>query len=143
MSRIRIEPTVSFQFSTEIPVRITDLNYGGHVGNDSILSIIHEARVQFFVSKGYQELDLGGTGLIMTDAGIEFKQEIFYGELIRASVAAGGFTRVGFDLFYRLEKKTAAGLLTAILAKTGMVCYDYARKKIVFLPEAVRQQLAG
>lgn len=47
MARISIDLPSTFTFSATIPVRITDLNYGGHVGNDTILSIIHEARVQY------------------------------------------------------------------------------------------------
>ena len=47
MPRIKLELPEKLVFSTEIPVRITDINYGGHLGNDSILSIVQEARVRF------------------------------------------------------------------------------------------------
>ena len=47
MERIKISLPESFKFSTIMKIRITDLNYGGHVGNDSFLSLIHEARQQF------------------------------------------------------------------------------------------------
>src|ERR1700753_249500 len=87
-----------FTFTTEIPIRITDLNYGGHVGNDSILSILHEIRMQFLLHHEYTELSLAGTGIIMADVAIEFKNEMFYGETIKASVAAAEFSRVGFEL---------------------------------------------
>ena len=60
MARIKIELPEIFSFTTTIPIRITDLNYGGHVGNDTILSIIHEARMQFLKNAGYTELDLEG-----------------------------------------------------------------------------------
>ena len=49
-----------FTFTMAIPVRITDLNYAGHVGNDSILSLIHEIRVQFLRHHGYSEINLAG-----------------------------------------------------------------------------------
>ncbi|MBN9380537.1 MAG: acyl-CoA thioesterase [Chitinophagaceae bacterium] len=94
-----------FTFTTEIPIRITDLNYGGHVGNDSVLSILHEVRMQFLRHHGYSEMDLAGTGIIMADAAIEFRSEVFYGETLKASVAATEFSRVGFDLYYKLEKQ--------------------------------------
>ena len=60
MARIRIELPGTFKFSANIPVRITDLNYGGHVGNDTILSIIHEARAQFLKNYDYSEKDSRG-----------------------------------------------------------------------------------
>src|ERR1700733_7328949 len=106
MSRNRLLLPERFSFTTEIPVRITDLNYGGHVGNDSILSLIHEIRVQFLRHHDYGELDLAGVGLIMADVTIEFKSELFYGDYLWASVAAAEFSRVGFELYYRLEKKS-------------------------------------
>ncbi len=79
MPRIKLELPSAFSFSTKIPVRITDLNYGGHVGNDTILTFIHEARIQFLKNAGYSELDFAGVGMIMSDVMIEFKNELFYG----------------------------------------------------------------
>lgn len=143
MPRIKIEMPEFFSFNTSFPVRITDLNYGAHVGNDTVLSFIHEARVRFLKSLGYTELNLEGTGLIMSDVAIEFKKEIYYGEEIMASVAAMDFNRVGFDLVYKLEKNSGSSHILLALAKTGMVCYDYSVKKITNLPEAVRQKLAS
>src|SRR5215470_14329407 len=107
MARVKIELPEKFSFQTQIPIRITDLNYGNHVGNDTILSILHEARVQFFQKFGLAELDFAGAGLIMSDVAIEFKNEVFYGENITASVAAGEFSKATFDVFYKLEKETA------------------------------------
>ena len=130
-----------FNFSTTIPVRITDLNYGGHVGNDSILSLIHEVRVQFLRHHGYTELDLAGTGLIMADVTIEFKQELFYGEALRAAVAATEFSRVGFELYYKLEKQVGEKWVPVVLARTGMVCYNYTLKKIASVPAEVCTRL--
>src|SRR5262245_60948037 len=105
MARIKIDLPGKFSFSTNIPVRITDVNYGGHVGNDTVLSIIHEARVQFLNHYGYKELEFEGIGMIMADAGIEFKNELFYGDTVIASVAVAEFTRAGFELYYKLEKE--------------------------------------
>ena len=39
MNRIKLNLTDHFQFYVDIPIRITDLNYGGHVGNDVFLSL--------------------------------------------------------------------------------------------------------
>ena len=60
MARIKIDLPSKIAFSTNIPVRITDLNYGGHVGNDTVLTIIHEARMQFLANAGYTEMKFGG-----------------------------------------------------------------------------------
>jgi acyl-CoA thioester hydrolase len=130
-----------FPFTTQLPVRITDINYGGHVGNDSILSLIHEVRVQFLRQNGYTELDLAGVGLIMADVVIEFKNEIFYGDTLEASVAATEFSRVGFELYYKLAKKSGDKWVSVVFARTGMVCYDYKLKKIIGVPKEVCSKL--
>ena len=141
MPRTKLLLPENFNFTANIPVRITDLNYGGHVGNDSILSLIHEIRVQFLHHHGYDELNLAGVGLIMADVTIEFKHELFYGEILRASVAATEFSRVGFDLYYKLEKQTGEKWVSVTHARTGMVCYDYSLKKIAGVPKEVCSKL--
>jgi acyl-CoA thioester hydrolase len=141
MPRIRIELPEYFSFTTAIAVRITDLNYGGHVGNDSILSLIHEARVLFLKHHGYTEVDMAGTALIMGDVAIEFKSELFYGDTLRASVTAGEFSRVGFALFYKLEKEVSGEMIPVAFARTGMVCYNYEAKKVVSVPGEISVKL--
>ena len=134
MARTKIELPPAFTFKTIIPIRITDVNYGNHVGNDSILSIIHEARMQYLKNLGLSELEFAGVGLIMADVSIEFKNEAFYGDLIEASVTSGNLTNTGFELFYKLEKKSGEGTVLVAVARTGMVCFDYERKRIVSFP---------
>lgn len=143
MGRIKISLPDSFHFSCQVPVRITDINYGGHVGNDAILSIIHEARMQFFKSLGYTEMNLAGAGLIMADVAIEFKSELFYGDIVTASVAATELSKVGFDICYKLEKQTADKAILVAVAKTGMICYDYDKKKIIAVPDEAKVKLTS
>lgn len=141
MARITLTLPPTFSFSTKIQIRITDINYGNHLGNDAVLSLIHEARMQFLQSAGYSELDLAGVGLIMADVAIEFKAEAFYGETLTAYITAGDFSRVGFDLFYKLVKEDAKTVVA--LAKTGMVCFDYEKRKVTAVPPEVQQKLDG
>ncbi len=137
MERIKISLPGNFAFSTIITIRITDLNYGGHVGNDVFLSLIHEARLQFLQHFSYSELEFAGTGLIMADAAIEFKRELLYGNQIKISVAANGFDKLGFDIVYLMEVKEGENWMTAGKAKTGMTCYDYSNKKRAAVPVEV------
>ena len=132
MARTRIELPASFGFSTEISIRITDINYGGHVGNDSILSIIHEARMQFLKSLGLAEKTGNDRpGLIMRDVAIEFKKEAFYGDVLLVQVAAVDVEKASYDIVYKLQRNQD----TIAVARTGMVSFDYAKKRIASLPE--------
>lgn len=80
--------------------------------------------------------------MIMRDACIEFRSELFYGDEVIASVTTGEFSKVGFELFYKLEKETPAKIVLVATAKTGMICFDYAIKKIVAVPEEARKKLS-
>jgi acyl-CoA thioesterase FadM len=141
MARIKIDLVENYSFSVSIPVRITDLNYGGHVGNDAILSLVHEARMQYLRQFGYTEMALGGIALIMVDAGIEFINELFYGDVVIASVFCNSFSKVGFDMYYKLEKEINGSRKLIAAVKTGMIGYDYANKKIAPIPEEVKAKL--
>ena len=141
MERIKINIPTNFNFSTIIKIRITDLNYGGHVGNDSFLSLIHEAREQFLNHFGYSELKIENVSLIMADAAVEFKKELNYSDEIKISVAANNFDKYGFDIFYKLEVVKGANLLLAGKAKTGMLCYDYENKKLMPVPGKLKDTL--
>ena len=143
MPRIKIDVPATYSFSAIIPIRITDINYGGHVGNDTILSLLHEARVKFLEHFGYNEFNVGGVSLIMSDAAIDFKKELFYGNNIKVSVSAGDFTKVTFELYYKIELEAEERNIVIATAKTGMVCYDYKNKKIAALPQDVKAVLLG
>jgi len=136
MARVKIELPEKFIFKTEIPIRISDINYGGHLGNDAVLSIAHEARLRFLKQHNFTELDAGGAGIIMVDAAIQYKAEGFYGDIIKVEIAVADITEVGCDLVYRCTNKNT-GTVIAIV-KTGIVFYDYDKKKVVSVPEKFR-----
>jgi YbgC/YbaW family acyl-CoA thioester hydrolase len=137
MSRIKIEMPENYRFSVSLPVRISDINYGGHLGNDALLAMVHEARVQFLRHYHYSEQDIEGVGLVMTDSAIVYKAEAFHGDLIQIEVAIGGFNKYGCDFHYLLSHKNTAVELAH--AKTGVVCFDYNKRKIVAMPAAFKE----
>lgn len=141
MDRIKIRLPEIFRFTTEIDIRITDLNYGGHVGNDTFLGLAHEARCRFLESLGYTELHIENVSLIMSDAAIEFKKELFQGDRIKISIAAESFHKFGFDLLYLFEKMDKEEKLIVAKIKTGMMCYNYTEKKLEALPELAKEKL--
>jgi acyl-CoA thioester hydrolase len=103
MPRIKIDLPENKLTEIKIPVRISDINYGNHLGNDAFVSIIHEARVQWLQQHKYSELDFDGAGLIMSELVVEFKNESFYGDIILVEIYAGETTRVSFEIFYQLS----------------------------------------
>lgn len=141
MARVHIELPARSCFATEIGIRITDLNYGGHVGNDTFLAIIQEARVRFLKTVGYihEGEGPGGLGLIMGDAAIVYKGEVRYGDTLVVEIAAGDYTTLGFDLFYRILRSSDQTIVA--VAKTGLVGFDYRTGKVARVPKEVRERI--
>ena len=135
MSRIKLNLTSQYLFTAKIPVRITDLNYGNHLANDKVLSILHEARIQFLHHFNYSEMDLGGVACIMGDVAIEYKNQAFYGDELIIEMGVQDLERVSFDIIYKIS--TSEKLIAQ--AKTGIVTFDYHKNKVVAIPDEVRK----
>jgi acyl-CoA thioester hydrolase len=139
MPRIKIELPKKFIFRTEIPIRITDINYGGHLGNDSLLSIIHEARMRFLQQLSYTESNVEGVGIIMIDSAIQYKSEGFYGDDLLVEIAVNDFTAIGCDFVYRVTNKNSTREIA--LAKTGIVFFNYEKRKTVPVPPEFKKKI--
>ena len=138
MARIKIGLPEKCIATFTIPVRITDINYGNHVGNDSLVAIIHEARMQFLHEHGYTEMDVAGTSLIMNELLVEFKNEAFYKDMLKVKLFTGEIFKVGFELFYSLSAIRDQSSILIANAKTGMVCFNYKEKKLTAVPEQLK-----
>jgi len=135
MARIKLSIPEKKVFSTEIAVRITDINYGNHVGNDALVSMLHEARMQWLSSLNYTELNIENASLIMADLAVEYKAESFYGDVLLIDILIGEITKVSFEIYYKITAQRKEVIFLIAHAKTGMVCYDYKAKKVASIPE--------
>ena len=134
MPRIKIEMPEQFPFSTELEVRVGDLNYGNHLGNDSVLTLIHEARRRFLLSSGIEEIGGNGIGFVIADAAVVYRSQAFYADRLRIEVAVGDFGSRSCVFYCRASR--AADGRTVAEARTGAVCFDFrARKAVAFPPE--------
>jgi acyl-CoA thioester hydrolase len=131
MARVRFDLQGRKIFRTRIRVRVDDVNYGGHLGNDSVLTLCHEARIRFFAENGQSEMNLFGKSIIMTDAMVLYKSEGNWGDDIEITLSMADIGRRGFDLYYLLE----CGQREIARVKTGIAFFDYRRHKITTCPE--------
>lgn len=139
MPRIKLDMPEQFAFATDIPVRIGDINYGGHLGNDAVLAIAHEARIQFLRSMDYSEQDVAGAGLIMLDAVVVYRSEAFYGDVLHVEMVLADPQTTGCDILYLMSNLATRKEVARV--KTGMAFFDYARHKVVPMPEAFRTRM--
>mgnify|MGYP000020559087 CR=1 FL=1 len=130
-----------FSFETSITIRVTDLNYGGHLSNEKIQGYLHEARVHFFHHLGLSEMNIGEhTSLIQGDAAMVFQAEGYLGDSLTVQLAVEDFGRSSFDVVYQLYNKTRNQVLAS--AKTRLVCYSYSEKKTLPIPNSFINQCA-
>ncbi len=143
MGRVKIKfPNDNPLFIATIPVRIGDVNYGGHVGNDAVLTIIHEARMLMLRSENYTEMNAGGNSMIMADVMISYKGEAFYGDVLTICIYAEEITDRTFDLLYQIYTLRNGINSDIAHAKTGMVCFDYEQRKIAPMSSELTKYLS-
>lgn len=142
MSKVKILiPESPVLATVQIPVRITDLNYGGHLGNDAIVSVIQEARVQFLSENNMTELDAGGVGLIQSDLSVNYKNEGFYGDILQIEIFCDLVSKISFELIYRITTQREDKNILIALCSTTLVGFDYAQKKVCPLTSKLLQSL--
>ena len=127
MARVKLQFPEKTAFKTVIPVRITDMNYGNHLGNDALVSIIQESRVQWLFSGGFSEMDAGGSGLIQADLVVNYLNESFYGDQLLIDLGIGEISTYTFEVFYKISRQSDQANIA--LAKTTLCCFDYAIRK--------------
>jgi YbgC/YbaW family acyl-CoA thioester hydrolase len=143
MPRIQVDLPDKFLFTTEITVRASDLNYGNHVGHDTVLTFMQEARVQFYRTLGFKnELNFeGAVGQVIADVAVQYKSESFLGDQLIISVGALDFNKYGFDMYYLIENKVTGKEVAR--GKVGIVCFDYETRKVARIPELLKQKLSS
>lgn len=139
MARMKLDLPEQFSFSTELDIRIADINYGRHLGNDAVLAFAHEARLRFLNQFGFSETDVDGVGMIMLDAVVVYKSQAFHGEVLKIEVAAADFGPCGCDFLYRMTDKASGREIAQV--KTGLAFFDYSKSKIAKMPERFRTEM--
>ncbi len=148
MARVKLSMAgVDFCFRTEMEVRITDINYGRHMGNDALLGLLHEARLRFLAAVGFSEEDIGGVptsgrvGMLMGDAVLQYKAVAVRGDTLVVEIGLADVERRTFDLMYRVTRPADGA--TIALAKTGMVAFDYTANRPVNLPDVFVEKMGA
>ncbi|OIP19693.1 MAG: thioesterase [Comamonadaceae bacterium CG_4_9_14_3_um_filter_60_33] len=140
MARIQIRLPGLFAFCTDITLYQSHMNYGGHLDNALLLTVVSEARVRFFKSLGYTELDVEGVGILVADAALQYRSEAFHGEVMVVRMGATDLGHKGFDLVWSMNEQSTGREVAR--GKTGIVFFDYETHKVVSMPTVFRDKLA-
>lgn len=141
MARIKLDPPQNILFRTELQLAISDINYGGHMGNDAALRLAHEARLRWLKSLDYTELNIEGFGIIVSDAAVMYMAEVFHGDVLHFELGLADHTKYGFDIVY--SARSTRTQQEALRIKTGVVFFDYQQRKVSPAPAAFTARLAA
>lgn len=119
---------------TELRVRFGETDMAGHVNNAVYLSYLEEARIQFL----HDALQLEGMPLILAQAQLNFRRQVFFPEQITVESGVSRFGRSSFDIVHKLYRP---GHQLALDSVVTLVHFDYHTQKSASVPENWRQQL--
>lgn len=125
-------------FQTTYEVRVDDINYGNHMGNERFLLAAQECRSRYFQSIGLSEHHIGeDTGIVVANALVQYKAEVFYGDQLKITLGVSETGRSSIDFvyqIYRLDKLVATALTT-------VVCVGISTRKPKSIPEKLLIQI--
>ncbi|HJV74388.1 MAG TPA: thioesterase family protein [Noviherbaspirillum sp.] len=141
MARLKLEfPEDQYYYSTQLTVRVTDINSANHLGNDSMISMISEARARFLFDFGIEETQGDNTGIIVTDLVTTYRTEAHARDQLLFEVGVMDFNKYGGDITFRITRPRDNALVA--MAKSGFVFFDYKAKRVVPMPEAFHRKFA-
>ncbi len=122
-------------FSTEIAVTIDQINYGGHVGVDAYLAIVHEARMRWLKLHNMSEFNLGDNiGYVITKATMRYKAQSFYGDVLIVECTCENLQKKTVDFSYKVVKRDSGQVVA--LGVTTHAFFNLELNKISDPPRA-------
>jgi acyl-CoA thioesterase FadM len=134
MARLKLEfPEDQYYYSTHLTVRVTDINSANHLGNDSMISMISEARARFLFDFGFEKIQAQGIGTIITDLATTYKKEAHARDQLLFEVGVMDFNKYGGDIIFRITRPRDNALIA--MAKSGFVFFKYESSQVTAMPE--------
>lgn len=142
MERVKLEfPEDAIVHRQPLSVRITDMNYGRHLGHDTLVSLLHEARIQAFGALGLTEWDMGGFPSVVADLAVQYQSEARWPDALVVETAIPEPVGKSLVVYHRVCH--AEGGRPVATARLNVVLVDPAKGRSVAIPDAVRQAVTG
>jgi len=133
---------MSFEYTTEVEVRYTDIDTYGHVNNATYATYFEEARIDYLedVVDSDDALLSGsesGTGIVIANLEIDFVQPVHIGDTVVVAVRVPRLGEKSFPFEY--EVRTDDGV--AATGETTVVTYDRDTESSRPIPEEWRDAI--
>lgn len=139
--KLKIDLPERMIFTTHLEVRGSDINYGGHLGNDSVLTLLQEARIHFYRANGFRDEAAieGSVGQIIAEFAVQYKAESFMGDQLTVRIGVAEIHKYGFDMVYQIINRINGKEIAR--ARSANLCFDYTKRKIATIPEVLKVKL--
>lgn len=140
MERVKLDfPAEAIIHRHPLTVRVTDMNYGRHLGHDALVSLLHEARAQAFAALDLPEWDMHGYPSLVVDLAVQYQSEARWPEALIIETAVpepqGKSLTVYQCVLTRDDKRIVA------TARVNQLLIDLKAGRPVEVPVQVKQAL--
>lgn len=127
-------------FETEYKVIVSDINYGGHMGNERALIIFQQTRMEWLNSLQYDEANIEGAGLIQLESHVYYLKEVFLGEKLLCRITEIQPERITFNIVYEILNEKGN---IVIKGSTKMAFFNYEKKKLSKMPKEFLEKISN
>lgn len=122
---------------------MSEINAGNHVGNDTLISLISDARTLFLYHCGMPPEDVANNrnGTLITDLATLYKAPAFLNDQLLIEVGLTDLNRYGGDFIYRMTPQCDNRVIA--LSKNGFVFFDFVASKVVKIPAEFRERFSA
>ncbi|MCY4046165.1 MAG: thioesterase family protein [Cellvibrionales bacterium] len=135
MPRIILDTLTSTLITYPVKIRYSDINTARHVGNDKMISLIQEARIELLTQLGFKNDGDTAVTYVVADLGVNYKAEAFFADELIIEVGVSDIKEKSFDVLYKVTNTKTHHVVAE--AKTGLVFLDANAGKTTQIPAAL------
>lgn len=142
MERVKLDfPAEAVIHRHLLTVRVTDMNYGRHLGHDAVVSLLHEARIQAFAALDLPEWDMHSHPSVVADLAIQYHSEARWPDALLIETAVPEPQGKALIIYQRIYQADSEQLVAT--SRVNQLLIDLATGRPAEVPTQVIQALAN
>lgn len=142
MERVKLDfPAEAVIHRHPLTVRVTDMNYGRHLGHDAVVSLLHEARIQAFAALDLPEWDMHGYPSVVADLAVQYHSEARWPDALLIETAVPEPQGKALIIYQRIYQADSEQLVAT--SRVNQLLIDLATGRPVEVPTQIKQALAN
>jgi acyl-CoA thioester hydrolase len=133
------EKLTNYKYRTPIHIRVSDMDFYGHVNNAVYLTYFEIARSNYW--RDIIQWNWDETGIIQGRAEVTYLKPVNRDDDLTCYVRTTRIGNSSFDVMHVLVKNTPNGEEICTTGKTVCISYDYSANKSVPIPKKHRQRM--